>query len=224
MKKLIKIKNYITDVNHRGRFFRKYVRNYYDRSRLKNKDFTILANNCIGGVISHDLGLQFKSPTVNLLIRPDDFVKFIENFDYYKNLEIKEIEYNYVKYPVGMLGDIPLFFKHYHSFDEAVQKWKERMKRINYDNIFLMMTDRFCCSYESLVKFEKLPFKNKVCFTAKDYPEFPHCVQVKKHSDKACVYIITNVMNYFGKRLYQYGKDFDYIHFLNTGNVNRKRG
>ncbi|WP_022765631.1 DUF1919 domain-containing protein [Butyrivibrio sp. XPD2006] len=209
---------YLTDYHKRGKFMRDHVRNKIDRARLKNKDFSIISNNCIGGVISHDLGLQFKSPTVNLLIKPDDFVKFLENFDYYKNLEIVEIPY-YTDYPVGMLGDIPLFFKHYNTFDEAVAKWKERMNRINYDNLFIMMSDRFCMSYSSLERFEKLPFKNKVCFTAKDYPEFEHCVQVKKKANNASVFIITNIMNYFGKRLYQYGKGFDYIRFLNEGTV-----
>ena len=218
--KLKKEYAYLTDFHHRGRFLRDHVRNKIDRARLKNKDFTIISNNCIGGVISHDLGLQFKSPTVNLLIKPDDFIKFLENFEYYKNLEITEIPY-YTDYPVGMLGDIPLFFKHYNTFDEAVAKWKERMNRINYDNIFIMMSDRFCMSYASLERFEKLPYKNKVCFTAKDYPEFPHCVQVKKKANNASVFIITNIMNYFGKRLYQYGKGFDYIRFLNDGTVKK---
>lgn len=32
------------------------------RKRLKNHDFTILATNCIGTVIYHDLGLEFLSP------------------------------------------------------------------------------------------------------------------------------------------------------------------
>ena len=209
---------YLTDFHHRGRFIRDHVRNKIDRARLKNKDFSIISNNCIGGVISHDLGLQFKSPTVNLLIKPDDFIKFLENFDYYKSLEIVEIPY-YTDYPVGMLGDIPIFFKHYNTFDEAVAKWKDRMNRINYDNIIVMMSDRFCMSYESMERFEKLPYKNKVCFTAKDYPEFEHCVQVKKKANNASVFIITNIMNYFGKRLYQYGKGFDYIKFLNEGKV-----
>ena len=36
------------------------------RLRLKNKDFSILAPTCIGGVISHRLGLKFLSPTINL--------------------------------------------------------------------------------------------------------------------------------------------------------------
>lgn len=207
---------YLTDMNHRGRFFREHIRNKWDRKRLTNKDFTILCNTCIGGIISHDLGLQFKSPTVNLYMTPTDFVKFLENISYYSKLDIVPVPYD-KDYPVGMLGDIRIYFKHYASIEEAIQKWKERTARINYENIFVMMTDRWCCPKTTLERFERLPFENKICFTAKDYPEYPHCVQVKKHSDNGCVWIITNIMNLFGKRLYQYAKGFDYVRWLNKG-------
>ncbi|MGZ1316735.1 DUF1919 domain-containing protein [Lactobacillus delbrueckii subsp. bulgaricus] len=29
------------------------------------------------GVIYHDLGLQFKSPTINLWFKPKDYIKFL---------------------------------------------------------------------------------------------------------------------------------------------------
>lgn len=45
----------------------------YCRFRLKNKDFSIISRNCIGGVMYHDLGLKCTSPTVNLFFYPDDF-------------------------------------------------------------------------------------------------------------------------------------------------------
>lgn len=206
-------------MNKRGKFFRVHVRNKWDRKRLTNTDFTILSNTCIGGVISHDLGLQFKSPTVNLYMTPTDFVKFLENLEHYLAQEIVPVPYD-KDYPVGRLGDILIYFKHYHSIEEAIQKWKERIPRINYDNVFVMMTDRWCCPESTFERFENLPFENKVCFTAEEYPQYPHCVQIKKHRDNGCVWIITNIMNLWGKRLYQYGKDFDYIKWLNNG----KRG
>lgn len=51
-----------------GMLFRRIFRNKFDRLRLQNKDFSIISNHCMGGIISHDLGLEFKSPTVNLKI------------------------------------------------------------------------------------------------------------------------------------------------------------
>lgn len=36
------------------------------RRRLHAAPFSLLCNNCTGGMILHDLGLPFNSPTVNL--------------------------------------------------------------------------------------------------------------------------------------------------------------
>ena len=44
-----------------------------NRRRLRNREFTILCNNCNAGVITHDLGQQFCSPTVNLFFYEDHF-------------------------------------------------------------------------------------------------------------------------------------------------------
>ena len=49
----------------------------YNRDRLKydpDNPFSIISSNCVGGVISHDLGLRFESPTVNLFFYPDSFL------------------------------------------------------------------------------------------------------------------------------------------------------
>lgn len=202
------------NVMNAGKLFRKYFRNHFDRKKLTNDEFTILCNTCIGGVICHDLGKRFLSPTVNLYIRPHDFVKFMENLDHYLNSDIVEVE-SKLKYPVGKLDDILLYFKHYKTFDEAVDKWNDRKARINYDNIYVMMTDRWCCPKSDLEKFEKLPYEHKICFTMNDYKEYKHTVQVTKCHGEGCVGVITDVINIFGKRLYQYAKDFDYVEWIN---------
>ena len=36
------------------------------RTKLKNKDFSIICSNCIGGIIYNRLGQKFLSPTINL--------------------------------------------------------------------------------------------------------------------------------------------------------------
>lgn len=197
-----------------GKKFRKLIRNRIERRKIKNKDFTILSNTCIGGVICNDLGHRFLSPTINLYITPSQFVKFLENLDYYLSLEIEPVETK-LKYPVGKLGDIILYFKHYKTIEQAIQKWNERKKRINKDNLFIMMTDRWCLPYEYLERFNKLSYENKVCFTHKRYDEFECCKVVEKWKDAHCVGVITDVANIFGKRLYQYAKDFNYITWLN---------
>lgn len=75
------------------------------RKRLKNRDFSIIACNCIGTFIYYDLGLQFLSPTINLTIGMNDFVKFAENLKWYMEKEIVELKEE-KECPSGMLGDI----------------------------------------------------------------------------------------------------------------------
>ena len=110
-----------------------------------------------------------------------------------------------------------MFFKHYDSIENAIEKWNQRKKRINYNNLYIMMTDRWCCPYEYLKRFDDLKYKNKICFTHRKYKEFKSCKVVKKWKDKGCVGTITDIANIFGKRLYQYAEDYDYIQWLNNG-------
>jgi len=199
-----------------GLWARKWLRNKSDRKRLKNKEFTILSNNCIGGVICHDLGQPFCSPTVNMYITPNDFVKFLQDPDTYLQLDlIPIVEKNPHSYPVAKLGDITILLKHFATIEEAREAWKRRTKRIDKNNLYVMMTDRWCCPYKILKAFDDLPYQHKICFTAREYPELPSCRQVTRWSENTCVGVITNIAGFTGKRLYEYAKNFDYIDWLN---------
>ena len=61
------------------------------RKIFQNKDISIISMNCTGGILYHDLGLQFRSPTVNLFMRAEDFIKFCENLEFYLSI-IKDSE------------------------------------------------------------------------------------------------------------------------------------
>ena len=43
---------------------------------------TIISNNCTGGAVCHELGMEFKSPTINLQILPEDYPRFCANIEY----------------------------------------------------------------------------------------------------------------------------------------------
>lgn len=199
------------------------IRNKWDRFRLKNENFTILSNNCMAGKIYHDLGLKFLTPTINIYIKPDQFVLFLSKLDYFLNLPVQPVVGEY-KYPVGKIGDVYLYFKHYSSFDEAVAKWNERKKRINKDNLYVMMTDRYLdleqhdyeprsCSSDVFSSFDSLPFKHKICLTAEKREE-KSCYQLKEFENEKCVGVITDIVDLLGKRMYQLSK-FDYVSWLN---------
>lgn len=52
------------------------------KNNIDIDDCTIISSNCISGMICHDLGLKFRSPTINLYFTCHNFVLFINNLKY----------------------------------------------------------------------------------------------------------------------------------------------
>ena len=126
-------------IAHIPQYVKMYWNNYYRKfiimpsyiKKLQNTNFSIISSNCNGGVVCHDLKIRFNSPTVNLFMSAEYFLKFVKHLEYYLNTDIVEIKDDTVTYPVGLLGnEILLHYMHYNSFEEAVQKWNERKKEL----------------------------------------------------------------------------------------------
>ena len=184
------------------------------RTKLKNEDFSIVASTCNGGVVCSDLGIRFNSPFVNLYILPDDFIQIARNLPFYMNCELMEYKQHQYTFPVGMLdGDIKVFFMHYKTFQEAKEKWDLRKKRINYNNLFFMMTDRDGCTEQHIKQFDILPYKHKIIFTSKPYP-YKSVVFCNEFIHEKCVPVLTEWRNLSGERLYD--KYFNFVEWLNS--------
>lgn len=202
----------------------KVIKNKLDRSKLRNDNFTIITNHCMGGFIYHDLGKKFLSPTINLKITPQDFVEILKHLDYYLSQEIVNTNDSQYNYPVGKIkkfdgiGYVYIYFVHYNSFNEAIEKWYSRVKRINWDNILIMMTARDGCDYSVLQDFEDIAYENKVCFTLKPYPELPHCKFARLDNGKELKGYISDMVNICGKRAFECN-GFDYVAFINKQRV-----
>ena len=183
------------------------------RKKLKNLTPTIISSNCNGEFMYYDMKLQFRSPTINLWFNMNDYVKFLENLHWYLNQPIQEVKNHNANCPIGLLADIEIQFTHYKTFEEAVRKWNERKERIDWDNLFIIAIDGDGCSYESLKKFDSLPYKNKVIFTHIPYPEIKSSYYIKGFEDKDGV----GILLYFKKQflIRRYLDDFDYVSFLN---------
>lgn len=78
----------------------------------------MLTSNCIGGLIYHELGKSFLSPTINLRMNSPDFIKFVTNIHEYLDLDLKFIN-SEEPFPVAKLGDVKIYFVHYGSEEEA---------------------------------------------------------------------------------------------------------
>lgn len=188
---------------------------------LKNEDFTIITSNCNGAFMYYDMGLNYRTPTVNLAIDMDDFVKMAENLPWYMEQEFVEVE-SERPYPAGRLGDITVHFVHYKTFEEGVQKWEERKRRINWDNLFLVATEKDNCSYETIRRFDQLPYEHKVIFTHTEYLEFASACYIKGFEEKEELGVLTFYKNQLLKR--RYLDDFDYVTFLNKTEKTKSGG
>lgn len=192
-----------------------------NRKKLKNHSFSIISSNCNGAFITHDLRQQFRSPFVNLYLLPKDFIKFCKNMSYYLEQPLTFTTEENTSHPIGVLGDIRIYFVHYKTPQEAEQKWNERKQRINFDNLFFIFSDRDGCTYEDLVEFDSLPYKNKVAFTNKKYPKLKSCFYIKGFESEECVgqlYLFTG--KYFGRKGYD---QFNYVRWLNKGLKNKTK-
>ena len=194
----------------REREWRAYL--WKKRLRLKRPGFSILSTNCIGGVMYHDLGLEFLTPTVNLTIPIRDLIKLAGNPRWYMALPLAERE-NPGGCPTALLGDVRVNFHHYASFEEASAKWEERKRKINWDRLILMATDRDGCDYETLRRFDRLSYPHKLVFTHRPYPELDSACYIRGFEERGEVGVLTNFKPGPLKR--RYLDAFDYVGFLN---------
>ena len=196
-----------------GRISRKRWRNKLERKKLSNENFSIFSQNCIGTIMYHDLDLQFRTPTVNLLFSPRDFIVFMENLTDNLQHEIEFIRPGNLHYPVGKLGGITIHFLHYKTEKEAKESWNKRKERINWNNIFVICCDKGL-TYDDVLRFDALPYDHKILFVSKQYSDIPCSVYCKKFRDYTDARLI-GFKNPLGKRIYS-----DYIDYI--GWLNRK--
>ena len=194
------------------------MRRYIDannQKRLRNKEFSILSSNCNGACICHDLGVQFRSPFVNLWMSAADFITFLENPKEYLAAPLEFVRQKDVAYPVARLKDVTLYFEHYGSEQEAQEQWLRRTARIDWDNLFVLMTERDGCTPELLRRFDALPYTNKVVFTHVPYPELTSAVYIPGFENEDCLGVCSEFVNgYSGRKWYD---AFDYVSWLNGG-------
>ena len=144
--------------------------------KLDLSQSVILCNNCIGGFLYHDFSQEFLSPTINLQIESEGFLKLCENLEGYLREDLKEFkslendklfsEWNTPPFPIAYLKDVKIYFQHYSSFLEAKIAWEKRSARMlehikngAHINVIMVRKDFGRREYE---RFEKLSYENKV--------------------------------------------------------------
>lgn len=195
-------------------FFRKIL-NKKNQKKLKNKTFSLIANNCNGTFLYHDLGIKYYSPFINLSLNTEDFIKYLKNISHYMNSELTFLKEKEYSFPVGILDDIKINFVHYATEELAKEKWNERTKRLNLDNIFILLTVDSDCDEKLLKDFDALPFKNKIIFTNSPTLKSSSAFYIKDFiMEGSAPHGFYKFINRFsGKRYYD---QFDYIKWFNN--------
>lgn len=154
-------------------------------SRFVGGDASIISSNCFAGRIMQDLGMKYSSPTLGLYFWAPDYIEFLSHLRYY----LTEAKLTFVEhskyalgdlrranwshwYPIALLdGKVEIQFLHYHSEEEAAEKWYRRAKRINWDNLLIVGMEQNLCTLKDIQAFDDLPFGKKAFFSSRNLPD-----------------------------------------------------
>lgn len=198
---------------------------FFLRKQNKNKDFTMISQNCLAGCLYSDLELEFSSPTINMFIEDENFVKLVENLEYYLSIPAKPFIDSYIDpkdstivYPKIKVGDIEICCLHYKSCDEAVEAWERRKKRVNMKKIYIVANSWNMHQRRDLVERICKSKYPTVCFTYGKLGGHSECIElvgkVWRLDDRGIVRPnLTDIMEGNYKRNYE--KYFDFVKWLN---------
>lgn len=175
------------------------------QTQLKDiKPFTIFSNNCLGGVFYHDAGVQFTSPLINTAMDGEDFLRFLENPRYYLDHEMEFFAWPGRTFPIARIDDIEVNFVHYKTREECIEKWKKRAERIVWDNIFVVATNHDgMCHEDCMERFDRLPYKNKIMFVTKEYPQYAWAIPIRQFKNRFQCRVTTAFADMKGHRYYE---------------------
>lgn len=193
-------------------------RSYYHKNKAKRFNGevpSIICNNCLGGVMLHDLGLPFNTPTINLFFRThEEFIYFVQNIEEMQTITMHEIDSSEFNVPVGEIEhkghSIRIVFQHYKDFQSGYDKWKQRMKRMDLSKIVVLLESPDV-SPETIEAFSQIKYKKAIISRPiQNTPLFyvPLDIYNNWHSGKVLEY----------KSLFSIKRwvdDWDYISFLN---------
>lgn len=198
------------------------------KRQLNNTDFTIISNNCWGGVAYEHFGLQKQSPTIGAYFFAEDYLEFIANLKRYMQMEIKIISVDESKHKVaikknktpnaivGVLSDsselqpIEIVFLHYKNPEIVIDKWNRRKQRINYNNLIFKFSLQNECTEKHIELFEKMNLPGK------KFMFINRLEEVNKYSC-AVYYPGFELNSQIENDTFYWNKYFDVVKFINTG-------
>ena len=141
--------------------------NFNEYIRLKKSRLSIISNNCWGGIVYNNLGMECLSPFKNLFVEDDDYIRLLTNLKGYLEERIRFSHYaidehSKKEYPVMMIGDIAIHCNHDDNPETAARNWEKRCEKLNYNNLFIEMyteNPEIADQFQAMERYEK-----KICF------------------------------------------------------------
>lgn len=175
------------------------------KKKLKEKEFTIISNNCWGGMTYECYDLRKDTPTIGLYFMSHDYIRFVSNLKYYLSQELRFIEpkesayfsefgsnESWCQYPKALLDDVEVVFMHYHTKEEAKKHWERRVKRIHWDKLLVKFNDQNGCTRKDVEEFLSLPYENKIFFTCKEWEGLENRKEIVKIHQISKQYIMAS--------------------------------
>lgn len=164
--------------------------------QIYEKDISIIAEACYGGVLGKRLFLPMNSPFVNVLVgeKQGDYLKLLSQLDRYMAMSPQIRENNYelckrefrLQHPQLWYDHILLNGFHFESTMNFFEVWEKRRSRYNKEKkiVFAVLHNE-----EDVEKFKQLECKNKIAFfpwesDSEDIVEVPFPLEeaYKRHS------------------------------------------
>jgi uncharacterized protein (DUF1919 family) len=163
------------------------------------------------------LDQPFNTPFIGLFLMGPCFIEFLRDPKFYVTQELvfqDTSRYEVINqiqaknpYPLATLGGkVEISFLHYHSPEEARQKWTRRVARINWDNLLVKFDGSKDGATPELVReFEQMPYR-RLLLVKEPVPGAATAVVVPQYT--------TNGAHMFLNSL----PDYDFVNWVNTGN------
>lgn len=146
------------------------------QARVRSRDFSIISNDCFGGMAYEELAMRYESPFVGLFIEPDDYLRLLRDLRSSVERSIQFLErsrHDHINrfreeiqrpYPIGVIGeDVEIHFLHYPSREAAESKWRRRAARIHWSQLRVKMAWHEHPQIEGLLQeFATLPLESKL--------------------------------------------------------------
>ena len=189
-----------------------------EREILRNRDFTIISNDCWGGLVYQRFGLPYNSPFVGMWITADDYIRLISDLPMYLACPLRVVDYSrhptvrmwrarHRDCPVGQLGDVELQLEHFDGPNQARLDWERRVERVQLDRLWVKwdgFKDGATAAHRAA--FDRMPFARKVMF-------------VKAPTAEACAVVVPNYHQHPRRLLRAAVPVFDLAAWLNEEEV-----